>query len=213
MAGELTEEEYTKTKMLQRNRLSNVAFCCTSIGYTITLLIALGAAYGLHANESDAGNLNAAVVIVGISTGVWIVAGTPWFFLEKARSTPLPEGETYFSIGAKAYWFACKNMKHLNQTWLYLIGYFLISDGYATTNLVYGICQYNIVSYSTTVSTELYIVSGISSAVGIYSFWLIQKRFKIRTKAMLMANCCFLLCVPIWGKCRTGNGFCWTQES
>lgn len=199
-AGELNETEYTKATMLQRNRLSNIAFCCTSIGYTITLLIALGAAYGLHANDSDAGNLKAAVIIVGLSTGVWILAGTPWFFFEKSRSTPLPEGETYFSMGAKAYWYAFRNMGKLSQTWLYLIGYFLISDGYATTNQIYGIAQYLIVDYSTTVSTQLYIVQGISSAVGIYSFWFIQKRFKIRTKPMLMANCCFLLVVPIWGK-------------
>ncbi|OAP60509.1 hypothetical protein AYL99_05511 [Fonsecaea erecta] len=198
-AGELTEEEYTKKKSLQRNRLSNIAFCCTSAGYTITLLIALGAAYGLHANESDSGNLNAAVIIVGLSTGVWILAGTPWFFLEKSRSTPLPEGESYFSIGAKNYWFAFKNIRQLSQTWLYLIGYFLISDGYATTNQIYGICQNLIVDYSTTVSTELSIVQGVASTVGIYSFWFIQKRFKIRTKPMLMTISCFLLVVPIWG--------------
>jgi len=102
-------------------------------------------------------------------------------------------------MGAKAYWFVFKNMGKLSQTWLYLIGYFLISDGYATTNQIYGICQYIIVDYSTTVSTELYIVQGISSAVGIYTFWFIQKRFRFRTKPMLMVNCCFLLGVPIWG--------------
>jgi len=74
-----------------------------SIGYTFTLLIALGATCGLHANDSSAGNNKAAVVIIGAATGVWIICGTPWFFLEKPRAAKLPKGETYFSVGAEAY--------------------------------------------------------------------------------------------------------------
>lgn len=197
--GELTETEHTQVQMLQRNRLSNIAFGCMSIGYTATLLIALGVAYGLHANESTANNTNAAVVIVGVATGVWIICGTPWFFLEKPRAAKLPAGETYFSVGAKAYFNALKRIPRLTQTWLYLLGYFLISDGYSTTNQIYQLCQNNIVSYNTTLSTELYIVQGISNAVGIFIFWLIQRHYKIRTKVILMVNCAFLLVIPIWG--------------
>ncbi|KAH6666730.1 autophagy protein [Halenospora varia] len=199
LSGEMTEDEFEKTQMLQRNRLSNIAFGCMSLGYTFTLLIALGAAYGLHANDSSVGNLKAAVVIVGVATGVWILCGTPWFFLEKPRAAPLPPGETYFSVGAKAYFHAFKSIPKLTQTWLYLLGYFLISDGYATTNQIYGICQNGIVSYSTTTSTELYIVQGLSNAGGIALFWLIQRHFKIRTKIILLWNCAFLLVIPIWG--------------
>jgi MFS-type transporter involved in bile tolerance (Atg22 family) len=162
--GELSEEDFERTQMLQRNRLSNVAFGCMSIGYTFTLLVALGAAYGLHANDSSERNNKAAVVIIGVATGVWIICGTPWFFLEKPRAAKLPKGETYFSVGAKAYWNAFKRIPRLSQTWLYLLGYFLISDGYATTNQLYNICQNAIMSYSTTTSTELYIVQGISNA-------------------------------------------------
>lgn len=199
-AGELTEEAYETEKMLQRNRLSNTAFWFQSVGYTFTLLIALGAAYGLHANSSSAGNLQAAVIIVGISTGVWILAGTPWFFLEKDRAAPLPQGETYFSVGTKTYLHAFKEIPKLSQTWLYLVGYFIISDGYATTNQIYGLCQNAIVSYNVTTSTELYIVQGVANAVGIYVFWFIQKHYKIRTKTLLIVNCSFLILMPIWGK-------------
>ena len=134
LEGEFTEAQYEQTKMLQRNQLSSIAFGFMSVGYTFTLLIALGAAYGLHANSSDSANLQAAVIIVGVATGVWVVFGTPWFFLEKPRAAELPKGETYFSIGAKAYFHAFKEIPRLTQTWLYLLGYFLISVGYATTN-------------------------------------------------------------------------------
>lgn len=197
--GELTEPDYERIQMLQRNRLSNIAFGCMSIGYTITLLIALGAAYGLRANDSSANNNSAAVVIIGVATGVWILCGTPWFFLEKPRAAKLPKCETYFSVGAKTYYNAFKRISRLTQAWLYLLGCFLISDRYATTSQIYGIYHNAIVSYSTTTSTELYIVQGLSNAVGIAIFWLIQRHYKIRTKLVLMVNCGFLLIIPIWG--------------
>lgn len=198
-AGEITPEYYDTTKMLQRNRLSNVAFGALSVGYTLTLIIALGAAYGLGANDSDAANLRAAVIIVGLATGVWILFGTPWFFLEKSRTVPLPKGENYFTVGAKTYWQAIRHANRLKQTWLYLIGYFLLSDGYATTNQLYGICQNTIVSYSTTISTGIYIVQGAANAIGILIFWVVQKHYRVKTKTVLIVNMIFLLLMPIWG--------------
>lgn len=185
--------------MLQRNRLSNVAFGALSVGYTLTLLIALGTAYGLNANDSAAANLRAAVIIVGISTGVWILFGTPWFFVEKDRAVPLPKGETYISVGIKTYWQAFRHANRLSQTWLYLVGYFFISDGYATTNQLYGICQNTIVSYSTTISTGIYIVQGAANAIGILIFWVIQKHYRVKTKVILIVNCGLLLLMPVWG--------------
>jgi MFS-type transporter involved in bile tolerance (Atg22 family) len=197
--------------MLQRNRLSNIAFGCMSTGYTLTLIIALGAAFGMNANDSSANNMRAAVVIVGIATGVWILAGTPWFFIEKNRSNklsvPLHNAnqsgfatvKQYCSTGLKVYWNVLKHMPHLTQTWLYLVGFFLISDGFATTNQLYGLCQNAIVSYSTTTSTELYVVQGFSNIVGIAGFWLIQRHFRIRTKSILIANCIFVILNAVWG--------------
>ncbi|KAF3395455.1 Autophagy-related protein 22 [Talaromyces pinophilus] len=213
ISGDITEDEYQARVMLQRNKLSNYAFGAMSTGYTLTLIIALGAAFGLHANDSTHNNIRAAVVIVGIATGVWIVFGTPWFFIEKNRSNklevPLPAGsgkqstfaeaKQYIVTGLKVYWNVLKHIPHLTQTWLYLVGFFLISDGFATTNQIYGIAQNTIVSYSTTTSTELYIVQGFSNLVGIAVFWLIQRHFRIRTKTILIVNCIFVILNAVWG--------------
>lgn len=185
--------------MLQRNKLSNVAFGCMSVGYTITLLIALGVAYGLHANESEENNTRAAVIIVGVATGFWIICASPWFFFEKSRSIPLPQGETYFSVGLKSYWSILKRFKTLNQTWLYLLGYFLASDGWSTTTQIFGLCQYSIVSYSTTVSTQLYITQGISNAVGIALIWVVQRHFRLASKTIVLTTGCFMIVLSIWG--------------
>ncbi|CAK7216173.1 hypothetical protein SCUCBS95973_002719 [Sporothrix curviconia] len=199
MRGELSEDEYVRHQVLQRNKLSNIAFAAMSIGYTIVLVIAIGAAYGLHADDSTANNTRAAVIIVGIATGFWVVLGSPWFLLEKKRTQSLPAGQTYWSVGAKAYWQLLRHAPRLNQTWLYLAGYFLLADGYATTNQLVGLCQYSIVSYNTIVSTKLYIVDGIANAVGIGLLWAAQRYWRIPTKPMLMVISGFLLVVPIWG--------------
>ncbi|EFX05301.1 autophagy protein [Grosmannia clavigera kw1407] len=197
--GEISEDEYVHCQVLQRNKLSNISFAAMSIGYTIVLIIAIGAAFGLHADASTANNTHAAVVIVGIATGFWVLLGSPWFFLEKKRSQPLPPGQTYFSVGLKAYWQLLRHCRKLGQTWLYLCGYFMLADGYATSNQLVGLCQNSIVSYNTIISTELYIVAGISNVVGIAILWAVQRYWRISTKPMLMCICGFLLVVPVWG--------------
>lgn len=185
--------------MIMRNKLNNYSFGALSVGYTITLLIALGAAYGLGANDSDSANLRAAVIIVGISTGVWILSAVPWFFLEKKRGNALPAGETYISVGVKTYWQALRHANRLSQVWLYLAGYFILSDGWTTTQGIYGICQNSIVEFSTTTSTEVYVVQGICNVVGILAYWLVQKRWKIKTKTILIFNSFTLILMAIWG--------------
>ena len=114
--------------MLQRNRLSNTSFFWMSVGFTMTLIIAFGPAHGLHADDSVENNNEGAVIIIGITTAVWIVFGLPWFFLEKPRATKLPRGETYLSVGLKSYWHTFKNTRGLTQIWLYIIGYFILTD-------------------------------------------------------------------------------------
>ncbi|KAH8655436.1 autophagy protein [Xylariales sp. PMI_506] len=198
-AGEISESERESSLMLQRNKLSNISFGFLSVGYTITLLIALGVAYGLHANDSDANNTRAAVVIVGLATGVWVVAAVPWFFLEKTRSQKLPSGEKYFSVAMQSYWTILKAITELRQTWLYLLGFFFISDGWATTVQIYGTCQNAIVAYSTTVSTELYIMQGFANIVGIGGLWLMQRHYKLPTKVLVIITGVAMIILAVWG--------------
>lgn len=70
----------------------------------------------------------------------------------------------------------------LKQTFLYLIFYFLMGDVLNTSVTVIATLQNSIVSYSTLQLTLLLIVGIITQAIGIYSFWLVQKKFKISTK-------------------------------
>ena len=50
----------------------------------------------------------------------------------------------------------------------------------------------SIVAYSTLQLTLLLIVGIFASAVGSYVFWLVQKKFEINTKTMLLINVVFM---------------------
>jgi len=57
----------------------------------------------------------------------------------------------------------------------------------------------SVVSYSTLDLTLLLIVGIVAQGLGIYIFWLVQKRFMISTKSMLMFNALWIIVLTIWG--------------
>ncbi|SJL19042.1 related to autophagy protein (Atg22) [Armillaria ostoyae] len=104
----------------------------------------------------------------------------------------------------------------LKQTFLYLIFYFLMGDVLNTTVTVIGTLQNrfvqspsdadlltprasSVVAYSTLQLTLLLIVGIVTQGMGIYLFWLVQKRYSISTKAMLLFNVFWIIVLTIWG--------------
>ncbi|KAJ6624092.1 vacuole effluxer Atg22 like-domain-containing protein [Mycena sp. CBHHK59/15] len=68
-----------------------------------------------------------------------------------------------------------------------------------TTVTVIGTLQNSVVAYSTLQLTLLLIVGIVAQGLGIYAFWLVQKRFKISTKAMLSFNVFWIIILTVWG--------------
>lgn len=64
---------------------------------------------------------------------------------------------------------------------------------------VIGTLQNSVVAYSTLQLTLLLIVGIVTQGVGIYLFWIVQKKFKISTKAMLCFNVIWIIILTIWG--------------
>lgn len=57
-----------------------------------------------------------------------------WFIFQQPRPGPkLPKGSSYLSIGWKQVWLALREIRHLPQTFIYLVAFFLLSDGLNTT--------------------------------------------------------------------------------
>lgn len=90
-----------------------------------------------------------------------------------------------FSIITVGFWQlyrALRQIWHLRQSLIYLIGYFCLGDSLNTTVTVIATLQNSVVSYNTLQLTYLLIVGIVAQAIGIYSFWWAQRRFKLSTK-------------------------------
>ncbi|KAH9944825.1 MFS general substrate transporter [Amylocystis lapponica] len=180
------QKQHAQFESISRNRISNVSFTVCSVGEVFILVVMVGILKGLHSNASTENNTKAFSVLIAFSGGIWLLCALPWFFLEKRRpGLSLPPGTSLLTIGFKQTYVAFRECMKLKQTFLYLIFYFLMGDVLNTSVTVIGTLQNSVVSYSTLQLTLLLIVGLVAQALGIYLFWIVQKRFQISTKAIL----------------------------
>lgn len=123
-AGELDRDEYDFHDMMERNRISNVAFIVQSAGEIIILAILVGVLFSLDVNASTANNDWGLSVLIAYCTAWWVVLATPWFVLEKRRpGQKIPAGLNIITVLPWTLWRAIVQIWELKQTLLYLIGY------------------------------------------------------------------------------------------
>ena len=123
--GQIDREAYDFADMMQRNRISNVAFIAQSAGEILILAVIVGIMFGLHVNASEANNNWGLSVLIAFASGVWLLLAIPWFLWEKRRpAQPRPANMNIVSIGFWQLYRACKQIWKLKQSLLYLIGKF-----------------------------------------------------------------------------------------
>ncbi|KAF2178036.1 hypothetical protein K469DRAFT_754767 [Zopfia rhizophila CBS 207.26] len=198
--GGINEEEYQRRCSMARSKVMNISYGWNNVGFTICGALSLAALAGLHANDSTEQNNWGYSVSVAVCTGFWIVLAIPWFLWEKKRAgPPLPKGDNYFTFGFKQTWFAAKQVWTLKQTFFYLVAFFLLADGIATTITLVAIAQTAVVEFSATQNTYLIMVQGGSAATGVFGAYYLQRFFKFRTKTMLQATNIGCTLVALWG--------------
>ncbi|KAH7884476.1 MFS general substrate transporter [Phlebopus sp. FC_14] len=194
--GTKTPDDHAAFESLSRNRISNISFTVSSVGEIFILIVMVGILEGLKAGDSAENNTRAFSVLIAFSGAVWLLCALPWFFLEKRRpGLALPAGSSFLTVGFRQTYIAVRECLRLKHTFLYLIFYFLMGDVLNTTVTVIGTLQNSVVSYSTLQLTLLLVVGIITQALGIYGFWLVQKAYRISTKAMLSFNVFWILVV------------------
>ena len=92
-AGRISRDEYDFTDMMQRSRLSNMAFYIQSVGEIVILALIVGVLFRVNVNASQANNNWGLSVLIAFATGVWLLLAIPWFVIEKRRpGQALPSG-------------------------------------------------------------------------------------------------------------------------
>ncbi|KAH6898061.1 autophagy-related protein 22-like protein [Thelonectria olida] len=206
--GDISQTEFNRRDEVERSRLSNVAFYMQSVGEIVILAIIVGIMFRVHVTKSTESNNWGLSVLIAFATSCWIVLAIPWFVLEKKRpGLQIPVGKNIVTVGLWQLWQALTQIWHLKQSLIYLVGYFLLGDALNTTVTVIATLQNSIVSYDTLTLTYLLIVGIAAQAVGIGSFWLIQKRFHLGAKTMFNAVMVSIVLLSGWG--MIGN---WTNN-
>jgi MFS-type transporter involved in bile tolerance (Atg22 family) len=111
----------------------------------------------------------------------------------------MPKGSNYATIGWKQVYLALREVRHLPQTFIYLVAFFLLADGLNTTGTLISIIQNNVVSFSFLEITYLGLAQAATSTFSTFTFWYIQKYFGIKTKYMFMVTNAFSVFIPFYG--------------
>ncbi|CAL5869714.1 uncharacterized protein PFLUO_LOCUS3944 [Penicillium psychrofluorescens] len=199
VSGEITRDQYDYADTMMRSKLSNIAFVVQSVTEIFILAIIVGIMFGIDVDASQANNNWGLSVLIAFVSGVWLLVSLPWFFMEKRRPGQDPGKRSVFVAGVWQLWHAVRQIWHLKQSLVYLIGYFLLGDSLNTTVTVISTLQNSIVAYNTLELTYLLIVGITAQGVGIYSFWWIQQRFKLGTKTMFNAIAFGIILLDGWG--------------
>ncbi|MCJ1484878.1 hypothetical protein MMC06_005051 [Schaereria dolodes] len=206
-AGDISRDEYDFADTMQRSRLSNMAFYIQSLGEIIILAVIVGVLFGVNVNASQANNNWGLSVLIAFATGVWVLLAIPWFVIEKRRpGQPLPPNMNIVLVGFWQLYRALTQIWRLKQSFIYLIGYFLLGDSLNTTVTVIATLQNTVVEYDTLTLTYILLVGIAAQAAGIYSFWYIQRRFHLDTKTMfnaVMIGIILLLPSPSFPDCKS----------
>jgi MFS-type transporter involved in bile tolerance (Atg22 family) len=192
--SKITQAEYDKIESLERNHVSSVSTAHSNIGYLLTLVINLSVLLPLQGNSFE-NNL-----ALCLTNTYWVILGIWWFIFQQPRpGAKIPASSNYFTIGFKQVILALQEMRHLPQTFMYLLAFFLLADGLNTTGTLVGIIQNNIVSFSFLEITYLGIAQASTSIVSTFGFWYIQQYFAIKTKHMFMITNFFSVFIPFYG--------------
>ncbi|EAW14001.1 MFS transporter [Aspergillus clavatus NRRL 1] len=206
VAGQISRDEYDDADTMQRSRLANVAFYVQSVAEIFILAIIVGIMFGLRVDDSPENNNWGLSVLVAFASGVWLLVSLPWFFLEKRRPGQDPRGNIIVA-GLMQLYRAGRDVWKLKQSLVYLIGYFLLGDSLNTTVTVIATLQNSIVAYNTLQLTYLLIVGIAAQAIGIYTFWFLQRRYHLSTKTMFNAVAVGIILLDGWGMIGI-----WTQR-
>ncbi|KAG6058234.1 hypothetical protein E4U32_004709 [Claviceps aff. humidiphila group G2b] len=198
--GDIARPELDRRDELERSRLSNVAFWIQSVGEVVILAIIVGIMFAVKVDESTANNNWGLSVLITFATACWLALSIAWFVMEKTRpGLQIPPGHNIVTAGLWQLREALTQIWRLKQSLIYLVGYFFLGDSLNTTVTVISTLQNEVVSYNTLTLTYLLLVGIVAQAVGIGTFWIVQKRFNLSAKTMFNANMVFILVLDAWG--------------
>ncbi|RCI07136.1 hypothetical protein CU098_011907 [Rhizopus stolonifer] len=184
-----------------RNHVSTISTTHSNIGFLVTSGVLSGVSFLPF--EGDVLGNAAIYNFIGtvVCAGYLAVTALPYFVLmpKNRRGPPLPPGANYLTIGWKSIAEALREIKKLRYLFLYMIAYFMFSDGVSTISQMSGIIQGQLTNFSAKQNTLFGLVSAVTSILGCLIFLWLTRYFKLKTKTSLLMIMILTGLVPLWG--------------
>lgn len=151
--------------------------------------------------------------LVGPVTGLFfLLAALPTFLWVKNRTTPqpLPHGESFFSIGFKRLRKTFGEIRDFRDLVILLVSFFFAYAGLSIVISFAFIYGDQIVQWSATTQTLMFVITQLTAAGGAFLFGFIQDRWGAKRTFIITLMLWFITIVLIYGVIeitRFINGF------
>ncbi|KAG1220469.1 hypothetical protein G6F35_006684 [Rhizopus arrhizus] len=184
-----------------RNHVSTVSTTHSNIGYLVTSGV-LSAVSFLPLGGDILGNAPIYNFIgTVVCAGYLAITAIPYFLMmpKDRRGPRLPLGTNYLTIGWKSILEAFREARKLRYLFMYMISYFMFSDGVSTIGQMVGIIQGQLTNFSAKQNVFFGLVNAITSILGCLLFLWFTSYFKLKTKTSLLIIMTLTGLVGLWG--------------
>ncbi|KAI8086410.1 autophagy-related protein 22-like protein [Halteromyces radiatus] len=192
-----------------RNHVSAVSTAFSNIGFLIYSGVFVGVSFipwynGPFVNDQSGtfGNTLAYYCIGSVVGGAYcLVNALPYFILRPVgrKGPPLPPDQSHFTVGWKSIFQALKEAKKYRYLYLYIVSYFLFTDGVNAISVLQQFLQNEITDFSATANAGMGLVTAVFSLIGCFFFLFLAKQFTLSTKTILMTIVVTTGILPLWG--------------
>ncbi|KAI8328055.1 autophagy-related protein 22-like protein [Chlamydoabsidia padenii] len=191
-----------------RNHVSALSTTFSNIGFLIISAVFLAISFipwsqgPFLNNDHQFGNTPLYYFIASAAcSGFLLVNALPYFIFRPIgrQGPPLPENEHHLTIGWKSVIKALRESRKHRYLFLYLLAFFMFSDGVNAISSMQTYIQNDITSFSATQTVVQGFITAITSIIGCLMFLLLAKKYNVSTKTNLMIIVIATGIVPIWG--------------
>lgn len=217
--------DYDYIESIARNHISSISTAFSNIGFFLLSIILIGVTYALvnyyHMAWDDLPQYSLSI-FSAVCGAYQLVFAIPWFVFQRHRpGPPLPAKANYWTYGwikgMMKIWVyfkwlltlhrlfillvgqALQEHRRLPQTFLFLLGYFVLSTAVTSTNSVTTVLINAMTNFNGPLQTYMNLVNAACSIIGCLAFLGIQKWFRLSTKTMLQWSTGLTLAIPVWG--------------
>ncbi|ORY98152.1 autophagy-related protein 22-like protein [Syncephalastrum racemosum] len=195
--------DYDYIESITRNHISSISTAFSNIGFFLLSIILIGVTYALvnyyHMAWDDLPQYSLSI-FSAVCGAYQLVFAVPWFVFQRHRpGPPLPSKANYWTYGWKKVGQALQEHRRLPQTFLFLLGYFVLSTSVSSTNSVTTVLINAMTNFNGPLQTYMNLVNAACSIIGCLGFLGIQKWFRLSTKTMLQWSTGLTLAIPLWG--------------